>query len=109
MAITPTLEDLKTGRVARVSTSQLAVLCGNSIYTHEKNRCEGKGIPFTKENGRCWYLAPDVLKVLAPEETFKSTAGPDYPKAAHLANLPRDKKTKQFKPVKKSKNKSEVA
>lgn len=60
-----TVDDLRSGRVARINTHQYAALKGNSVYTHQRNRVLGKGIPFQKdESGRVWYRAEDVLAEL---------------------------------------------
>jgi hypothetical protein len=83
-----TIDDLRSGRVARITTRQYARLKGNSVYTPQRERVLGKGIPYQKdENGRVWYLAEDVLRDIEGRPLHKSTR--EYDTQAHLENLRR--------------------
>lgn len=57
--------DLRSGRRARINEREASALIGKTVYTLQRDRWQGKGLPFQKdENGRVWYLAADVLAVL---------------------------------------------
>jgi hypothetical protein len=68
-----TIDDLRSGRRARVTERELSMLIGKSVYTLQRDRWKRKGLPYQKdENGRIWYTAVDVLSLLdAP--THKGT------------------------------------
>lgn len=60
-----TVEDLQSGRTARINPRQFERITGRSIYSQDRDRWQGKGIPFSKDqNGRVWYAAEDVLAFL---------------------------------------------
>ncbi|MBY0552101.1 MAG: hypothetical protein K2W95_32755 [Candidatus Obscuribacterales bacterium] len=69
-----TLEDLQSGRVARISAKQLSKLAGCSEATLARKRWLGTGIAFTKdpESGAVHYMAADVLTYLL-RPTHKAT------------------------------------
>jgi hypothetical protein len=83
-----TLDDLISGRVARLNTRQYAKLKNCQPCTEERKRSKGLGIPFTKDpiTGAVYYMAEDVLAELqAPKH--RSTA--EYDTAPQIDRLAR--------------------
>jgi hypothetical protein len=78
------LDDLRSGRRARVNLRECEQLTGRSKASLDKDRVEGRGIPFMKddENGRIWYSAEAVLAYLAGKQR-KSTS--EYRTNKHIA------------------------
>jgi hypothetical protein len=79
------IDDLLVGRRVRISERELSQLDGRSIYTHQRNRYLGKGIPFQKDDqGRVWYLAEDVLADLQ-RKRHRSTS--EYDTSSQIKRL----------------------
>lgn len=81
-----TVEDLRSGRRAEISTREYARLKGCSPYTLERKRWLKKGIPYKTdpETGRVSYRAEDVLKDL-DGPTRRSTC--EYDTSANVERL----------------------
>lgn len=81
-----TVDDLRSGRRARISQCELIVLDGLSRYTHERDRSKGRSrLPFQKDDrGRIWYEATDVLAYLAGAK-HRSTN--EYDTTEHIERL----------------------
>lgn len=83
--MTVTLEDLQSGRRARLNQRETAMLTGRGAASLERDRWKGKGMPFSKdENGRVWYAAEDILQYINRPK-YKSTS--NYPADANLAKM----------------------
>jgi hypothetical protein len=80
-----TLDDLRSGRRARINTREFAALRGCQPCTPERERWLGTGIPYSKDsNGRVWYHAVDVLELL---DAPKHRGTHEYDTAAHCERL----------------------
>jgi hypothetical protein len=80
-----TVDDLRSGKVARINPRQFQRLYGRSIYSQDRDRWQGKGVPFSKdENGRVWYAAEDVLSYI-DKPKHRSTC--EYDTSSNLAAL----------------------
>lgn len=85
------LEDLVLGRRACISEKEYAQLKGCSVYKFQRDRYQGRGTPFQKdEHGRIWYKAADVIADLVERETHRSTN--EYDTSAHLQRLAKARK-----------------
>lgn len=92
----PTLEDLQSGRIARINTHQYASLAGCSASTLERKRWKGRGTPYVKDpdTGAVFYLAADVLQDLL-RPTHRSTNEYDTRSQIHRLAVARDVKAKR--------------
>lgn len=84
-----TEEDLRTGRRDSVNQRECARLTGRGVKSLERDRCEGKGMRFKKDNsGRVSYPAAEVIAYIdakAAGKLHKSTN--EYSTSAQLNNL----------------------
>lgn len=87
------IDDLISGRRPRINEREYAQLDGRSIYTLQRNRYLGKGIPFQRDDatGRIWYLADDVLTALQGK-THRSTS--EYDTSSQIARLSKARSAK---------------
>ncbi len=80
-----TVEDLRNGRRARISSREFSVLSGLSLHTLERDRWQKQGVPFRKDGkGRVWYAAEDVLACI---ESPKHLSTCEYDTSKNLAAL----------------------
>ncbi len=79
------LDDLITGRRPCISEREYAQLKGCSTYKFQRDRYQGKGIAFQKdERGRIWYSAQDVLADLQ-RKSHRSTS--EYDTSSQVRKL----------------------
>jgi hypothetical protein len=81
------LDDLRTGRRARVNETECAQLTGRRRHSLQRDRWLGKGMQFQKdENGRIWY---DTATVLAYMGTKKHRSTNEYDTSTQVERLER--------------------
>ncbi len=79
------LDDLLSGRRPCISEREYAQLKGCSTYKFQRDRYQGKGIAFQKdERGRIWYNATDVLADLQ-RKSYQSTS--EYDRTTQIKRL----------------------
>src|SRR6185437_12891755 len=71
-----TVDDLRSRRRPRINEREYDQLRGCSVATPQKERVNGKGIPFLKDpvTGRISYAAEEVLAFLDRARPHRSTA-----------------------------------
>lgn len=80
-----TLDDLRTGRRARINEIELEQLGIRRRRSAQRDRWKGKGIPFYRDqNGRIFYAAEDVLAYI---DSPKHRSTNEYNTSAQLASL----------------------
>lgn len=81
-----TIDDLRSGRRARVTETELEQLGIRNRRSSQRDRLFGVGIPFQKDpdTKRVFYLAKDVLAYL-DRPTHRSTS--EYSTSAHHGRL----------------------
>jgi hypothetical protein len=80
-----TLDDLISGRRARVTTAERARLTGKSVATYQRRRWLGTDIKYQRDTvGTIWYSATDVLAEL-DQPSYQSTS--EYDTTAQTQKL----------------------
>jgi hypothetical protein len=87
------LNDLISGRRPCISEREYAQLKGCSTYKFQRDRYQGKGTPFQKEEstGRIFYRAEDVLADLQ-RQVHRSTS--EYDTSAQVDRLSKARSAK---------------
>jgi hypothetical protein len=87
------LDDLTSGRRAVITEVEYAQLKGCSRFKFQRDRYQGKGTPFQRdEGGRIWYAAFDVLKDLQ-RKSHRSTN--EYDTSDQVARLEKARAAQQ--------------
>jgi hypothetical protein len=92
-----TINDLKMGMRARITTTERSALSGKSVSTYERRRRLGTDIPYQRDpSGTIWYAVEDVLLDLALP-VHRSTA--EYDCSSKTASLEKARSIKKEQPV----------
>ena len=84
------IDDLISGRRPCISEREYAQLKGCSVYKFQRDRYQGKGTPFRRDEfGRISYSAKDVLADLL-RKTHRSTS--EYDTSAQIHRLSKARK-----------------
>ena len=91
-----TLDDLRTGKRARISELECEQLIGRGRASLQRDRWKKKGMPFQKdENGRVWYAAEDVLSYLDGKKHRSTSEYDTHSQVLRLEKAREQKKANQ--------------
>lgn len=87
-----TVDDLRTGKRARITEAECAQITGRKRYSLQRDRWLQKGMRYQKdENGRIWYSAKEVLTYIDGRK-HRSTA--EYDTSALVLRLSKAREAK---------------